>query len=50
MSHQELPFSITAEDSQGRWGGRTPDQRYDASGRNGIYAGTPGRECVIDLQ
>ena len=44
-----LPFSDTARDSQGRWDG-SPDRLYDASGRNGIHAGTPGRECEIDLQ
>ena len=47
MSHQWLPFSGTAEDSQGRRHGWKPDRRYDASGRNGIYAGTPGREYEV---
>ena len=46
MLTRGLPFSMTAEDGQGRWDG-SPDRRYDASGRNGIYAGTPGRECEV---
>ena len=40
MSYGGLPFGVTAGDSHGRWDG-SPDRRYDASGRNGIYAGTP---------